>query len=301
MPFLDVLSLLNPLVWRGVEVPAAQNDLSFEHGQAEHYQYGVDGALVEHTGRKSVRFSFTIPFRAGISQYPDLYPHRYREFWNACNDGSTGLLQHPELGVFDAKVVSFRQAVSPERRDGYDVDVMFIETVEDDGVLISDNATGPVDFAINLGEDLERIVGAADLPEDDDSMTLGQAVDGIRKGIAQVKGSLMLADITISNMVGQIGNVVASVNDAIDTVNTLTTPSSWEIADTLKRIEAKLQETKQRLAPKAKKIDFVIAPREVAVSDAAASGGMALDEFLRLNPRLAKSRTIAAGKSISWS
>lgn len=292
---LDILSRLKALKWRGIEVPALANDLTFEHGHAEHYQYGVDGAFVEHTGRKSARMSFQIPFHVGIGQYKDLYPDRFRDFWNACNDGSVGKLQHPEFGEIDAKVLTFKLSANPQRRGGYDVDVVWVETVEK-GKTITSNANGPIQAAVALAKDLESDAANVELPEEDDDISFGQAIDRVKKAVNQVKGSIALAQYSISGTLSSIDGAIGACNDAIDVVNYMSTGVAFTFLDTVKKIEAKLAEARDKVAgAQESRIDYIIAQREIAVSDAAAKASMQIDEFLSMNPRLAKSKSISSG------
>ena len=293
---LDILSKLPQLQWRGIVVPCQANSLSFEHGQAEHYQHGSDGAYVEHTGRKSARFSFRIPFRVGIAGsytniYENLYPETFRDFWNACLDGSTGVLLHPEFGEIDAKVSSFRLSVDPMQRDGYDVDVDWIETVEA-GVSIADNALSPISEAVGLAEGLEETSGEINPPitYDDGSG------DDLLTTLKKIEGALLLAQLEVQDMLASINNAVSGVNSMIDLCNNVTDPEAWGVMESLKQIEANLQTAKDKLSPSQERIEFVIAARTMTTREAAASASMDLAAFFEVNPRLARSPEIRQGK-----
>lgn len=292
MPDLDILSQLPPLIWRDVEVPAQTNSVRFEQGLVEHRQHGVDGGHQENTGRGSLVATFRIPFRAGVFAYPDLYPTRFRDFWNACLDGSTGNLAHPEFGEFDVKVASFSLSVVPERRDGYDVDVEFRETTEND-ITAADNPLGPIAEAISIAQAMEgEPEKISPVPEYDD----GEFTDPLT-ALKQLEGSLKLLQMSVGGKLAKVGNTINAINDMIDTANKATQPEAWGVVDALKGIEGALQETKETLSPDQKKIDFVIAPKETQVRDAAAASGMDLSAFLTLNPMLARAKTIQAGES----
>jgi prophage DNA circulation protein len=292
MADLDILSKLPPLSWRGVEGPAQANSIRFEHGLVEHRQHGVDGGHQENTGRGSMVVAFRIPFRAGLLEYPDLYPTRFRDFWNACLDGSVGNLSHPEFGEFDAKVASFNLQVTPDRRDGYDVDVEFRETTEND-ITAADNPLGPIAECISIAKAFEADRAAlSPVPEYDD----GEGTD-VLTALKQLEGSLILAEMTIAAKIAKINNVIGGVNSMIDTLNKSTDPKSWGVIDGLKSIESNLQATKEAISPNQKKIDFVIAPRETGVRDAAAAASMDLSDFYKLNPNLARKKTILTGET----
>ena len=288
---LDILRQLPPLVWRGIEVPAQTNSVRFDHGLVEHRQHGVDGGHQENTGRGSMVISFRIPFRVGLYEYEDLYPTRFRDFWNACLDGTVGTLAHPEFGEFDAKVASFTLTVTPERRDGYDVDVEFRETTEND-VTAADNPLGPIANAISIMAAVQPSFPVLlPTPEYDD----GEWTDPLQ-ALKQLEGSLKLLEMSVAGKIAKINNVIGGVNSMIDTVNDATQPETWEVSDALKEVWANLQEAKENISPSQERIDFVVAPREVEVKSAAAAAGMDFDEFLQLNPKLSRVQTIASGE-----
>jgi len=235
--------------------------------------------------------SFRIPFRVGVIEYPDLYPSRFRDFWNACLDGSTGNLRHPEFGEMDAKVSSFTLSITPERRDGYDVDVEFVETTENN-ITVADNPLGPIAEAISVADAIKD--SAAELtpkPEYED----GSGVD-LLQALKQLEGMLFLAQLSVQAMINSVNNVIGAVNGMIDTVNQATDPKAWGVVDGLKSIEASLQEVKDSLAPNQKKIDFIIAQQDIAVRDASGAAGMKIADFLKLNPALARTGLIPMGK-----
>lgn len=288
---IDLLRELPPLAWRDIEVPAQTNSVSFQHGLVDHRQHGVDGAHVENTGRGSMVISFRIPFRLGLLDYSDLYPTRFRDFWNACLDGTTGNLKHPEFGEFDAKVESFTLTVTPEMRDGYDVDVVFRETTENE-ITAADNPLGPIVNAVAIMEAIQPTFPVLlPTPEYDD----GKWTNPLQ-ALKSLQGQLMLLEMTVVGKISQINNVMNAINDMIDTVNYASEPEAWEVSKALKDVWTNLLEAKDALSPTQDRIDFVVAPRELGVAEAAASASMELDDFFKLNPRLARVSAIDRGE-----
>jgi len=288
---VDILALLPPLRWRGIEVPCQDNKMDFTHGQVDHEQHGVDGAYVEPTGRKASMHSYRIPFLVGLDGWPTLYPTLYRDFYNACLDGSTGPLELPEEGEIDANLVSFSKTVSTGVRNGYFVDVVWKENNEA-GITIGDDSIGPIAEAVALAAVVEPAAGEITPPlEYDDG-----AGNSLLKSLKQIQGSIALAQMSVQDTIASIDNVINGINDMIDAANSAVDPEAWGIVDGLKQIEASCQETKNRLAPEQKAIQFVIATASILVAEAAAKAGMALDAFIQLNPRAAAKRTIKAGQ-----
>lgn len=291
--YTELLSKLPPLSFRGIEVPCMANSVAFSHGQVEHRQHGVDGAAIEHTGRDSAKLQFKIPFLVGIDGFGALYPTKFRDFWNACLDGSVGPLIHPEFGEFDVVCKSFTLSVDPNVRSGYMVDVEWLETVED-GVSIADNPLGPVSEALGLAEDWDAIKGEINPEPIYDDGTGDDPLAALKK----LQGQLLLAQLSVQDAILSVDRIVTGVNGVIDFIDASTDPSgeAWIGRGIMTGIEAKLQETKEKISPNQKQIQVVIAEREVAVRDAAAASGMGLEAFLRMNPKYGATKTIKAGQ-----
>lgn len=290
---LDILAKLRPLSWRKIVVPCQANGLSFTHGHVHHEGFGVDGAPVEPTGRKNAKYSFRIPFRTGCGDYPNLYPTRFRDFWNACVDGSVGELVHPEFGPMDALVESYAMSVDPNLRDGYDVDVVWTETTENERGL-ADASRSTIYGAITLASDLEKLSGYVNPPvkyNDGSGMSLTSAMK-------KLQGIVQQAQFSVDNAMAQINGILAGLNSMIDTCNSITDPNAWGLSRGLKQLTALMVEGQDKLNnSKAKRrIQFIIAQAQIEVSQAANGASMALDEFLKLNPRLALTKTIAKNR-----
>jgi hypothetical protein len=290
----DILSQLPYLQYDGVIVPCEQNDLSFQHGLARHGQHGTDGELLEPTGRSSATMRFRIPFRTGIvfavAGQP-LFPETFTDFWNACLNGEPKKLLHPAFGVLQAACSSFSVVFDPNKRDGYDVDVEFVESVDEVSALSEANPAGPIKRAVQLAAEFDEIKGTIDPePEYDD----GKTTD-IFTAMKQLEGFIDLAQMSFQDCLGRINAAIDAVNGMIDTLDKAVSAPEQAVNNLLRSIEAALQDTKEKLSPSKKRVEYVVAERDIAVSDAASKSGMALDEFFKMNPKFAGKETIPAG------
>jgi prophage DNA circulation protein len=291
---LDVLGNLLPAKLRGIEAPCLTNSAEVSQNLVEHNQYGVAGGEQENTCRKSARFSFKFVFRGGIAGYRNLYPKTFREFWNACCDPTTAPFQHPEFGLIDVKVASFNIAYDPTRRDGVDLDVVLLETIEK-GLSIELTAASPITYAVGLAGDLETMSADVEVPpyEDGSGLTLKEA-------LSKIKGTIALAGMSVSNLLSDIENSIGAINGMLDMLNTTTDVKSWQAIDTLKKIEAALQQTEQKAATLVKNKTIEI--KNVAVaglpSVVAAQFGLSIEDFYKLNPMMAIYDTIPVGTQI---
>jgi hypothetical protein len=282
---LDVLAGLWPLTWRGIEVPCQQNSAAFRHEQVAHKQHGVSGAHIEWVCRDAAKFDFNIPFRAGITQYQDLYPTRFKSFWAACLDGSADDFGHPALGILKAKCDSFELTFDPQKRDGYDAHVVWSETTEDTSL---ESAQAPIDSAIAVAAVVET---NPEMPEYDDGSGLG-----LLDSIKSIKGQMQLMEMSFQDAISRIDNVIAALNGIIDTCSKVTSVLAVDLQTWLKRMVAFLQETETKLAGKQKTNVLMGTTTAVTiVADIASSCGMTIDAFLKMNPRLGASKTAASG------
>lgn len=294
---LEVLSRLLPLKWRSIEVPAVSTTLAFSHRLVEHEQVGVNGAHVEGTGRKSADFTFRVLFRGGISGYTDLYPNRFRQFWDACIDGSVGTLQHPEFGQIDAKVQSFSLVTDSQRRDGHDVDVVWKETIED-GFSLDFSEPSPIDEAIALASQLDTQYNDVEMPEYDDGggMSLSETLKSL-------KGQLLLAQLDIVAISAQLSNAIGAVNGMIDMLGSLRDIKSSPAIQSLKSVESALSKLNNTVFPQiakgtAKKLVLRVAQEASTVARTAAVYGMGLAEFIALNPKTASTGKVSSGEEL---
>jgi hypothetical protein len=202
--------------------------------------------------------------------------------------------QHPEFGLIDVKVASFNIAYDPTRRDGVDLDVVLLETIEK-GLSIELTAASPITYAVGLAGDLETMSADVEVPpyEDGSGLTLKEA-------LSKIKGTIALAGMSVSNLLSDIENSIGAINGMLDMLNTTTDVKSWQAIDTLKKIEAALQQTEQKAATLVKNKTIEI--KNVAVaglpSVVAAQFGLSIEDFYKLNPMMAIYDTIPVGTQI---
>jgi prophage DNA circulation protein len=287
---LDILGNLLPLKFRGIEVPCQTNSIKVTQNLVEHNQYGVSGGEQENTCRKSAHLSFTIPFRAGLLGYRNLYPNTYRDFWNACCDRSTGPLQHPEFGLMDVKVENYDTSWDPARRDGVDMTVSFVETIEK-GLRIELTASSPIKYATGLALDAEKLGPGIKLPKYNDG-----SGSSLSDALKKLKGMQMLADITAAGMLAEIEKTMEAVNVLIDFTNQMSDPKAWPVMQALKGIETALVSAYDSAGLVDKKaIDIRTTTQERTTPLLAGDYGITIEQLFKLNPLLAAKDKVPAG------
>lgn len=291
---LDVLADLRELEWRGIKVPCTANSIKGGHSLVEHNQYGVMGGEQESCCRKSAHFSFTIPFRNGITGYGVLYPTLFRTFWNACLDPTTGDMIHPEFGLIDCKVGDWDVKYNPNARDGCDFDVTFAETIER-GMGLEGAAPSPITTAIALADTLEKLGPAVNIPEFDNST--GTTLKG---ALNKIKGAMLLAQMSMASLLSDIGSTIDGVNSMIDFASSLTDPAAWPVVSAAKGIVSALLELANTIGAVStkKKVEIKYTTSDASPTLVASQFGIGLEDLLRANPSLATLDPVPAGTMV---
>jgi len=295
MPDYDILSRLLPLKFRGIEIPALANDLELNHNLVEHNQYGVSGGEQENTCRKSVRYSFRCMFRNGIGWPKPLYPGVYREFWNACADRATGPMIHPEFGYQEVKVATVKIHYDPTWRDGCDLDVVWLETIEG-GMSIEMSASSPISYAIGRAGDFDAIKGnISPVPVYSDG-----SGDSLLTALKKIQGAALLFQLGMADLAASIENVANGVFGMMDTLASVGSPSAWEAHDILSDVAASLLETTDALGATMtrKKIDIRTTKMAAPATQLAMLYSTPIEDFFKLNPMLATMNPVPPGTDV---
>tara|TARA_B100001123_G_scaffold449849_1_gene617119 strand:+ start:1280 stop:2203 length:924 start_codon:yes stop_codon:yes gene_type:complete len=135
----DIISKLEPLSWRGLDVPCGDASYSFRQRQAERKYPYIDSAAHEWMGRDSIQFSATLYFLNTIALNgktltpgveSGLYPGVWEQFRETLLDGSIGTLVHPDIGDIWARVTSSNISMTPATRSGIVVQVDWVESLK---------------------------------------------------------------------------------------------------------------------------------------------------------------------------
>jgi hypothetical protein len=159
---VDILEQLVGPEWKNVPFPMSQLRNAGGADLIEHKRPGKNKYHVESTGTNNLVIATTIPFRNNIVPGPSEkwsgrkpYPELFRAFLDACEEGTTGPLIHPELGRIYCKARHWDWTYDPNRRDGVDFEVEWIESpLELDKPPTFEPS--PVASAIALAEQLDE-------------------------------------------------------------------------------------------------------------------------------------------------
>lgn len=293
----DVLAQLQVASWRLIEFPVSRREYGFRHEQARHKILFKDDALIESLGRENPTYSYTIPFREDIAKgpYRNLFTRTYPDFLEACLDRTRGVLEDPIHGAVQAKCVSLRESVDPERNDGIDVEVEFIFAPDESSAVDLTTALDSLEGARNsaglFDEDVRRIDWQQEIPPE-------PTLDPF-DAISSVGNQLEVAAGKVSAKMSDVAN---RAEKAVATIDRLKNPN---LAPT--RVAARrLQAVATRLAEQGvgherrKQIRATFTRQEYTLSSAAAALNNSVSELLDLNPSLARSPRIPVNTLIRY-
>jgi hypothetical protein len=289
----DVFKQLERMSWRGIEVPLSARSASFSHDDARHKFVFRDGEILEATGVKNWVFRYTIPFREGIAKgpYKKLFSNTLAAFVAACRDRSVGELIDPVLGSFPARVLSFSDDTDVNKRDGTDVSVEFEYAPPLEDLDIDTRGTAGVSGLSSeaglLDEELTK-VDWAQVPSPEPTTDPLSAAAGIGRQFERQGGKLSAA-------LDDLAFRAEKVEGALDA---LENPQTWPLRRSARRVREVAVRLKQRHDDPMGRIRTVVQRYAATVVDVAANAGMTVEEFLKLNPELARLPFVPAGTPV---
>lgn len=165
----DLFAQLKEFVWKGVSVPIVDTELEIRQDLVIHKFADRNGAYVEGTGRHPVQITARIPFINYIfsgktETWPqgNLYPYQWRLFLKACLDGTSGTLQHPELGPLTCKLDLARTTWTGAVRGGVWVSATWIESDDTQADQLGQDlsAASPIAQLVSSADDLDENIAA---------------------------------------------------------------------------------------------------------------------------------------------
>lgn len=289
---------LLPCSWRGIQFPTSSVDLSFEQDLAEHKYYGIDGASVEATGRGPIHVRVTIPLVNGIvpgknEKWGTLYPDTFRDLFRALIDRKSGVFIHPELDQILCRVKSVNFSHQAQQRDGVNLIVEFIETVEDDitvefqsPVTVAELAALDLDAS---GEDLRALVPEAyQMP-----FTLNDFINSLTAVGDQFTIQSKLA-------LGKIDSFIYHMNRLEDSVNRARSAATWPVLDGIQKAKSALRDIQEK-PPATLPILLHTVRGDVSLGAILTEiPGAQFGDVIRLNPGIMASPIIRTGTVIRY-
>jgi len=299
----SVILNLAPLKWRGISLYVSQIETAFSHRQVERQYPYVDVPGHDHTGFNGVQVTATIHFLNTIE--PGMYPDKWLAFRDAIFDGSSGPLEHPDVGEITARVTEGSLRITAQTVAGILCTVTWTQT--------RDEVEDEIDFGVPGGES-EESADAADeaLAELDLEYPDGEPDTSLSDMVGQVEGGIFSLGQELGGAINQAQGMVNKHLDALDLIG-----QAFRWADPAVRaaqagaIERAVAESAlftlfdslgkkgAAAAQKARPLGVFMVKTATPLPALAASLGNTVDEILTLNSNLASSPTVPAQSKVT--
>lgn len=300
----DVLRLLPPVMWRGINYPIISRDVGFAHESVQHKLERRNEDLVEQTGARNMTFSYTFPMREGLFKgpYKSMFIEGLRKLLADCRNKTPGILVDPVYGEYRCVPASYQDGMDLGKRDGTDIKVEFLHSPEEGAssapemptinAVINDGRTANASAA-TLGDfpGTPPASRAQLLPEQDDGAGDGTELLNAINGL----GRQVLAFGERLN--AQLDNQIFRLHKLEDTANELSGPPAW----ILRRDARKARDTANRLratSAEVKPVRVVVNASPRSVTSLAATLGVSVADLIRANPSLSRSPIVRAGTNV---
>lgn len=300
----ELFSQLREFKWRTIPFPTSTFSVRLRHDLVQHKFPGKDGADIEDTGRAPLEFTANIPFRNGVSGGPNetwpsvrnpLYPNQYREFIKVCSDRDSGVLDHPEFGKILCRIESCETVWDATRRDGVDVHVTWLETIDVESLDSVLAQKSPISQAIAAGLALDEAITTRNpaVPKQDTTYKPDFA-DSMRS-LQAVSDQYQVLNTRVA---GKINSVMYRVESLHASLDKSADSKDWPITQAIERLKASANELRKELVRlSGRNIVYYIVRQDTTLAAIAQATGAPIPELIVLNPKSC-ARPVVAGNTI---
>lgn len=307
----DVLEQLDHLTWRGISLPITSRSFGFQHEQEKNRFLFRDEQLIESIGRENPTYRYTIPFREDIAKGPwvHLFTQVYPLFLTACLDRTDGDLGDPVHGLRQCKCVSLEETVDVNKRDGVDVDAVFVvspdeDTIEDPSELAIDLST--IQGAVAAQGFFDKQAGTVD-------PATRELMNELNRGSEFAKVDPLTAATGVLNQVELIGNkfdatladVAFKVQRADDALGRVANPKQHPVRRAARNLELAARTVRALPLPglsgsKSRRVRVYQVQFDMGLMALAGKLHNTTAELIRLNPQIAKNSTVRTGQQVNY-
>lgn len=307
MPRLLAFDRMNRFSFRDVWMPVTKREQSLAHEIVNHGPQYSRGQLVETPTIGNRRFTYTVPASDAVDKlgYTYLFTVELRRMWEAMRDRTPGPLVDPFVGEVRVKPISIADDLDPTRdRQGATLTLVFEEAPTLAEIEGESNEDQSIDWAINESIVLDTEFATLDwnqrVPEQLTSREIEwtqetppepsvNPIDALTGVLRQVDRAANKPRAILEDAAFRLEKLDKAFNDLRDPKKTAA------LAASARRLNLGVMRllTQQRAGQRpltAKKT-----PWDMTALGVVSWLGGTFDEFLKLNPRLARSPQIRQG------
>jgi prophage DNA circulation protein len=306
----DVLGRLTEAAWRGIEFPIAHREFGFSQDTEAHRFIFRDEQLIESLGLTNPTYRYNIPFREDLARgsWKNLFVDVYPKFLEACIDRTKGILLDPIHGPVQVKVTSLQEIADPGRRDGVDVEVNFISAPDEDFQRVELGTTlSTIEGAEGLQHALDTNLSSSDLDDDTKKQLaeLNKDASPARLNPLQfATGAVNQVEAAGNKIAAQFGQVANQAQALDDGVRRVARPDLQPIRSNARQLQlAALDLARTPVggnSQRGKAVRIYNVPNDTGTLSLASKLHMSVQEFIKLNPLIGRSPTVATGTAVFY-
>lgn len=276
----DVLKLLPPFRWRGVQYPVLSRRVSFGHeGASSRIQYR-DNEFIEQLGAHSLTFRYVVAMRQDIAIKTDVYKNLFTEglpkLFRDMRDRTRAILDDPVHGSFACVPQMYDEELAVAMRDGADVSIEFTHS-PDIAAALAESPNPTLQAVATDGKTLDAEVSRVDWKQEASPEPTMDPINAITGVGAQVQA--------------QGNKVVAAMHDFAfkcekleEQAKRLENPDGFHVQQAARRNRAAALELAKRAKDPQRRIVAVTNRYQRTLTSVASEVGMTAVELIELNP-----------------
>jgi len=308
----DLFAQLKEFKWKGIPFPVTEFEDELQQDLVPHRFADRNGAYVEGTGRHPYRITATIPFLNHIyssanETWPQgaLYPYQFRLFLRACLEGTSGELQHPELGPLNCKLDREKTKWSGTVRGGVWVTAVWVESDDTQADQLGDDLSNasPIGNLVATADDLDEAIAtfqAAVAAQQNPLPPLEFTFDALASAVVSVIDSTTILQ---KQAQGRVANVIYQADRVQDSLSRspVMGPLSWPIFQGAARMKDAAYSAGQRAAiTGSSPVLTKTIQKDMTLAQACLYVGANITDFITLNYPLVALAVLPAGTTVRY-
>ena len=306
----DLFAQLHPVSWKGVFFPLTDWEDTVRQDLVIHRYADRNGAFVEGTGRHPLQITAVIPFLNYISPATSegwsggsLYPFTFRKFINACLDGTSGTLFHPEFGPLNCKLDMAKTSWSGKVRGGVWCHATWVESDDDQADQLGQDLSdaSPITLLDTASFDLDAQVAGLQ------STLASNPFPPLQYSFSQLGGQIAAVidtpTLLSKEFQGAADNVIYQCNQVKGALEMAAnaSPLNWPIFQNCERLKAVANSVLARPTVTGRRpTKILVTQKDSTLAQLIAQTGSTANDFLQLNYALVGQPVVPKGTQVLY-
>lgn len=284
----QIIHGLPPLTWRGMTVLIESAPIEGSHSlPARPYPY-IDGVGHDWTGRDAHKCRVRMYFLETLDK--GAFTKKWPRWRKAIFDGSSGPMEHPILGAFQARAESWTIAFVAQTTAGIIVDVSFTETV--DNVDKPNKFREPTPGGVQVAKAAEKAAAKYKIvwPSQKLNVSLEDAFKAMQTLIWDVQ----------TTSAGYALQIAGDIELMIEQAEALTDPKAYPVYDNLLFAWSLAKEAADKASKDLRSTGSRLVQSDTTLAAFASEVSNTEQEIMQLNLRLLRSPIVPSGTAVTY-